>query len=232
MLGFGDQISHEASFGPGNRGNDVKDYLEAGLDPNYCLKMYDGWQYRNPLMLFCSDFINLSYYEENHEVPSYEHEVFDQLVEAGADIDKYPYVWAQVYLGDNKEITYFEKRYAEPKCEVEVFTPCYVADCNRVLRMFLDAGADVNRKGSPVPFDEKVCEKISEKKIQGYFNSPEATLPIYEAIKKGMIWESQVDLLLEYGAILDESCLEAARFTGDESMINKITKLFEEMQEN
>ena len=33
-------------FGPQNSENDVKDYLAHGMDPNYCLKMYDGWQYR------------------------------------------------------------------------------------------------------------------------------------------------------------------------------------------
>ena len=47
----------------------------------------------------------------------------------------------------------------------------------------------------------------------------------YEAIKKGMKWESQVDLLLKYGATLDESCLEAAKLSGDEDMIKKIEKL-------
>ena len=93
--------------------------------------------------------------------------------------------------------------------------------------MFLEAGANVNRKGSPVPFEKNICEKISEAKIQEYFNSPDSTSPIYEAIKKGMVWESQVDLLLEYGAILDESCLAAAKLSGDEAMIKKVKTLLE-----
>ena len=70
-------------------------------------------------------------------------------------------------------------------------------------------------------------KKISEAKIQEYFNSPDSTSPIYEAIKKGMVWESQVDLLLEYGAILDESCLDAAKLSGDEAMIKKVKTLLE-----
>jgi hypothetical protein len=42
-----------------------------------------------------------------------------------------------------------------------------------------------------------------------------------------MVWESQVDLLLEYGATLDESCREAAKLSGDEAMIQKIEKLLQ-----
>ena len=225
LVGFGDQISHEAMFGPKNLENDVKDYLAYGMDPNYCLKMYDGWQYRNPLMLFCADFLNKSYYEENHIVFNYEADVFNQLIEAGADINKYPYIWAQVYLQNDKQITIFEKNHNQPKENVAIFTSCYVSDCNRVLKLFLDAGADVNRKGNPVPFEEGVCETISEEKIQDYFTSPEATTPLYEAIKKGSKWESQVDLLLEYGAALDESCMEAARLSGDDAMIEKVEGL-------
>ncbi|WP_191018353.1 hypothetical protein, partial [Treponema zioleckii] len=94
--------------------------------------------------------------------------------------------------------------------------------------MFLTAGADVNRKGVYLPFEKGVCEKITEDKVQGYFNSSNATTPLYEAIKKGCRWESQVDLLLEYGANLDDSCLEAAKLSGDEQMILKVQKLLDE----
>ena len=227
LLGFGDQISHESNFGPSGRENDVKDYLAAGLDPDYCLKMYDGWQFRNPLMLFCSDFLLLSYYEKDYILPNYDVEVFNQLINAGADINKYPYIWANVYLHNDDMIRIFKRDHENSENDVETFIPCYISDCNRSLKMFLDAGADVNRKGSPVPFEKNICEKISEAKIQEYFNSPDSTSPIYEAIKKGMVWESQVDLLLEYGAILDESCLDAAKLSGDEAMIKKVKTLLE-----
>lgn len=227
LLGFGDQISHEANFGPSGRENDVKDYLAAGLDPDYCLKMYDGWQFRNPLMLFCSDFLLLSYYEKDYILPNYDVEVFNQLINAGADINKYPYIWANVYLHNDDMIRIFKRDHENSENDVETFIPCYISDCNRSLKMFLEAGADVNRKCSPVPFEKNICEKISEAKIQEYFNSPDSTSPIYEAIKKGMVWESQVDLLLEYGAILDESCLAAAKLSGDEAMIKKVKTLLE-----
>ena len=60
-----------------------------------------------------------------------------------------------------------------------------------------------------------------------YFSSAEATTPLYEAIKKGIEWESQVNLLLEYGAKLDDSCLIAAKLSGDEAMVKKIEKFLE-----
>ena len=162
------------------------------MDPNYCLKMYDGWQYRNPLMLFCSDFLSNSYYKKDHIRPNYDMDVFNQLIAAGADVNRYPYVWAGVYLRNSDAINIFETNFDVPKEEMPILTLCYISDCNRVLEFFLTAGADVNKKGSPTPFNDDVCEKIREEKIQEYFNSPEATTPLYEAIKKGMVWESQV----------------------------------------
>ncbi len=225
LVGFGDQIQHEALFGPKGRQNDVEDYLNAGYDPNYCLKFNDGWQYRNPLMLFNSSFINLTYNNTQKEAVEPDVVVFDLLVANGADVNKYPYVWASVYLHDNKKIEVFKKDYPNDPRRVEALIACYISDANRVLRMFLEAGSDVNRKGHKKPFDKKYCTKISELQIQKLFDSDEATTPIYEAIKKGMLWESQVDLLLEYGAEMDESCLEAARLSDDEAMIRKITGL-------
>lgn len=225
LLGFGDQISHEAKFGPHGRENDIKDYLAAGLDPNYCLKMYDGWQFRNPLMLFCSEFLIKSYYQKDHVYPNYDVEVFNQLLKAGADINKYPYIWANVYLHNDDMIRIFKRDHENFESDVKIFIPCYISDCNRVLKMFLEAGADVNKKGHEKPFDRKYSEKIKEEEIQKLFTSEDATTPIYEAIKKGSLWMSQVDLLLEYGAKVDDSCLKAAELSGDKKMIEKVKKL-------
>ena len=96
------------------------------------------------------------------------------------------------------------------------------------MRVLLESGANPNLKGHPYPFGKsRWLLFFTDKKAFKYFNSPEATTPLYEAIKKGMVWESQVDLLLEYGATLDESCLEAAKQSGDEAMIQKIEKLLQ-----
>lgn len=228
LVGFGDQISHDAMYGFSEKQNTVKDFLDAGYDPNYCLKLYNGWQYRNPLMLFCCDFMKKTYYRIEGIPIDSDKIVFDLLINAGANINKYPYIWTQVYLRNQDDINFFKKEHTDDIKQINTFTIDYIFDSNRVLKMFLDAGADINRKGNPLPFDKKYCTKITEKEIQKMFNSPEATSPLYEAIKKGMQWESQVDLLLEYGAQLDESCKKAAQESGDTAMIEKINKLAEE----
>ena len=66
---------------------------------------------------------------------------------------------------------------------------------------------------------------MTVKKARRKFKSKKATTPLYEAIKKGMRWESQVDLLIEYGALVDKSCLEAAKLSGDDQMIKKIERI-------
>ena len=227
LVGFGDRIEHEISYGTKEGDTSVQDYLDAGCDPNYCLSLAEeSWQYSNPLMLFNTYSM---YHTYNVEHPTYpDKDVFNTLVKAGADVGKYPYVWAAVFCHDNYNINDSKSRYEMNEIsqeDMEKRIESYITDSNRVLKLFLDAGADVNRKGSPVPFEEGVCETISEEKIQDYFTSPEATTPLYEAIKKGSKWESQVDLLLEYGAALDESCLDAARLSGDDAMVEKVERL-------
>jgi len=54
---------------------------------------------------------------------------------------------------------------------------------------------------------------MSDEVLNMYFNK--GSTPLYEVIKKGMRWESEIDLLLKYGAIIDESCLEAAKLSGE-----------------
>ena len=56
LVAFGNQIEHDIIFGPSEKQNTVKDFLDAGFDPNYCLSFAAGWQYKNPLMLFNTAF--------------------------------------------------------------------------------------------------------------------------------------------------------------------------------
>ena len=226
LVGFGDRIEHEISYGTKEGDTSVQDYLDAGCDPNYCLSLAEeSWQYSNPLMLFNTYSM---YHTYNVEHPTYpDIDVFNKLVKAGADIHKYPYVWAAVFCHSNRTIDSLKSFVGDGQTEakLEFQINGFISDSNRVLKLFLDTGADVNRKGSPVPFDYEKSKKMTEEEVQRHFNSPEATTPLYEAIKKGMLWESQVDLLLEYGAALDESCMEAARLSGDDAMIEKVENL-------
>ena len=228
LVGFGKRIEHEICYGTKEGETSIQEYLDAGCNPDYCLNLIEGWQFNNPLMLFNTAAMYTTYDKDVLSYPDIK--VFNQLISAGADINKYPYVWAAVFCHDNyginKTKSEFQKGYITEE-EMRDEISCDIADANRVLKLFLDAGADINRKGSYVPFEKGIREKITEEEIQKYFSSTEATTPLYEAIKKGMLWESQVDLLLEYGAILDESCLEAARLSGDEAMLQKITALIE-----
>ena len=101
----------------------------------------------------------------------------------------------------------------------------YVKDANRVLRALLEAGADPDKLGHPYPFgfDWKV-PFLTDKKANKYF--AQGTRAINEAIEKGIIWESQVDLLLKYTS-LDEESLKAADRSNDPAMIEKIQKLWQ-----
>jgi len=109
----------------------------------------------------------------------------------------------------------------------KIIEPIYfVNDANRVIEAFLKAGADPDKRGHPYPYTKEAnWEKITDEEADEYF--AKGTRPINEAIKKGIRWESQVDLLLQYTA-LDEDSLEAAEESKDPAMIEKITKLWKE----
>ncbi|MBO7583754.1 MAG: hypothetical protein J6T20_08175 [Treponema sp.] len=179
---------------------ETKHFLDEDYDPDNCFFTGCIWEEQNPLLIVSSKY----YPSDNVE------EMIKLLVEYGADINRLPYIWKRVYFDD-----------LEDKKQNEY--------SNRVIKALLDNGADPNIKGLFAPFDEeKYFSYISmtEQKALKKFKSKKATTPLYEAIKKGMNWESQVDLLLEYGAQLDKSCLKAARLSRDKEMIKKIEQLY------
>ena len=211
----------------------VQKHLEAGYNPNKC-RGEAGWYDSKPLKVLIEGFVN-NYYNkiENKPLNYNDSMVFKLLIENGAYINQLPYVWDRVYSFTNQNLKSWEK---EREFRGESMSPsditfqndCFIEDANRLLQAFLQAGADPNMKGHPFPFGRsKRLLFFTDKKAFKYFNSAEATTPLYEAIKKGIRWESQVDLLLDYGALLDESCLEAARLSGDKEMIEKIDKLWQ-----
>ena len=206
----------------------VKEMLAAGADPNYCYGEC-GWVQNNPLMLLSEMSFSSYYFEKKHGyVPDITPDValLDDLLSYGADIHKYPYVWAIVYRNGNGYIRDLEKQETKDVAKVKIEST--IADTDRILRAFLEKGADVNKRGDPYPFSGDSPDNMSDEVLNMYFNK--GSTPLYEAIKKGMRWESEIDLLLKYGAIIDESCLEAAKLSGEEAMVEKIQKLFDDVK--
>lgn len=201
----------------------VKEMLAAGADPNYCYGEC-GWVQNNPLMLLSEMSFSSYYFEKKHGyVPDITPDValLDDLLSYGADIHKYPYVWAIVYRNGNGYIRDLEKQETKDVAKVKIEST--IADTDRILRAFLEKGANVNKRGDPYPFSGDSPDNMSDEVLNMYFNK--GSTPLYEAIKKGMRWESEIDLLLKYGATVDESCLEAAKLSGEEAMVEKIQKL-------
>ena len=206
----------------------VKEMLAAGADPNYCYGEC-GWVQNNPLMLLSEMSFSSYYFEKKHGyVPDITPDValLDDLLSYGADIHKYPYVWAIVYRNGNGYIRDLEKQETKDVAKVKIEST--IADTDRILRAFLEKGADVNKRGDPYPFSGDSPDNMSDEVLNMYFNK--GSTPLYEAIKKGMRWESEIDLLLKYGAIIDKSCLEAAKLSGEEAMVEKIQKLLGDVE--
>ena len=211
----------------------VQKHLEAGYNPNKC-RGEAGWVDSIPLKVLIEGFTN-NYYNKIEEKPLNYRDliILRLLVENGAHINQLPYIWDRVYSFNNKNLKSWERERefrgeSMFSFDIKFQKDCFVEDANRLLQAYLDAGADPNMKGHPFPFGKsRKLLFFTDKKAFKYFNSSEATTPLYEAIKKGMQWESQVDLLLKYGAAVDESCLEAAKLSGEEAMVEKIQKLFE-----
>ena len=223
----------------------VKQYMEDGYDPN---KSYDEgwWGNATPLNMIAGSFFTTYYRRERgEEIPSPPPDVamLELLVVAGAKVNERPYVWLRVYTYSNRSLEnalrqailghtgQYAKSDADMKKlrmqEPEAFE-CFIGDANRVIEAFLKAGANPDMLGHPTPFSgREIAGNMTDERAAGYF--AQGTRPINEAIKKGMWWESQVDLLLQY-TTLDEDSLKAAKESNDPAMIEKITRLWNEQE--
>lgn len=199
--------------------NSIEEEIKNGVNVDKCYGEC-GWIDSNPLLYLTQGTYTTYYRREKNEFipnPTPDIQLMNLLVTNGANINLYPYVWIEVYRNNNIE----KKTDAKQKS--------YIDDCNRTLKGFLDNGADVNAKGNHIVIDWQTYKSdLSYDEFCRLCSLPEATTPLYEAIKKGMLWESHVDLLLKYGMKLDESCLEAARLSGDKAMIEKVERLMKD----
>jgi hypothetical protein len=212
----------------------VKRLLDEGYDPGKCTGE-EGWESGTPLNVVTrSHYTTYGRRLRGEEItdPPPDVAVLQLLVAAGADINKRPYVWCRVTEYDNFSIEGILNQttrvmYGDTvvtKAEAEAEAISCVDDVNRVLEALLEAGADPDKLGHIYPYSyEGMMNGMSDEEANSYFAN--GTRAINEAIKKGMWWESQVDLLLRY-TTLDEASLEAAQESNDPAMIGKINRLW------
>ena len=214
----------------GEKPGEVQIYLNNGLDPNYCHGEC-GWADSNPLAVVAESGY-ITYYKHllGEKIPNPTPDVatLQVLVAGGADVNRRPYIWDRVYRWNNKDINNTWDGYfvdGKPVGSEKDYKAFYIKDANRIIEAFLKAGADPDKLGHPYPFSWEAMEaRITDEQAREYFSK--GTGAINEAIEKGMAWESQVDLLLQYTQ-LDEESLKAAERSNDAAMVKKIQKLWE-----
>jgi len=185
---------------------DIEPYLKAGHDPNFMdARVAIPWTDTNPLWVVCNDY-----------------EIAKLFIRYGADVKNRPYIWAIVASS-----SILSNKYPNEKLLVNIRTRAE-DEVYSIVKLFLDAGADPNLKGKsglpPFSFNkDKAHKKYFEEK--GY-------LPIEVPIKYEAF--DIVNLLLQHGAILDESCLEAAKeatkIIGNDDMEKYIQSIWERQQ--
>jgi hypothetical protein len=216
---------------------DIKALLDAGADPNYCKGEF-FWYDSNPLMVNIRKLFGTFYAGSKTGIKSDAAEnVVSYFREARADFTRLPYIWVRVasffkpleispsLIKAQFSLTTQEK--IDEKYQEYIST--YIEDANRLIRLYIEAGANPDMRGDPKPYEHKLLTAMfmTDKKAARYF--AKGTRPINEAIKKGIVWESQVDLLLEY-VKLDEDSLVAAKESNDPAMIAKINALWNKQQ--
>jgi hypothetical protein len=211
----------------------VRELLAAGADPN-CCRGECGWIDSNPLDVIVGSYYDA--YKKGKGMPDSVPDIdaLDILRKAGADIKRRPYVWHRVYTWDNIIVDGIKKQRKQKSDLPEPGTlqeqiDAYVSDCDRVLEALIKAGADPDMKGHPYPYSEEAANyMMTDKDVQKYFEKGSRAINV--AIEKGIVWESQVDLLLKYTK-LDEESLRAAERSKDPKMIEKINKLWAKQTE-
>jgi hypothetical protein len=214
---------------------EVKDLLlQERLNPNICEGI--GWRSNNPL-----DVLIRNYYDtywrsrlgENVPEPPPDVAIFNLLRQRRVNLKRRPYVWNRVKAYGRESTDHIlelpektkDERIKVTREEAEKEARAVVDNANRLLAALLEAGADPDRLGHSYPYFSSYSGWMNDKVARREF--ARGTRAINEAIKKGIVWESQVDLLLRYTK-LDKSSLEAAQESGDPAMIEKINKLWME----
>jgi hypothetical protein len=187
--------------------------LKAGQNPNKVRHPYweSSWSHRNPLWMTAGNYNRAKL-----------------LIQYGADVTKRPYI-AKVM--DRKIIS---ERYPDEMLvkgmedRKELINVIYEDFLYEKVKLYLEAGADPNMKGS---FSSHASFIQTESHYRRLYNKY-GRLPITWAIKYSAF--SIVELLLDYGAILDEKSLEYAKeateLSGHRDMEDYIKEVWEKQQ--
>jgi hypothetical protein len=200
----------------------VQVVLDKGADANFCIGEC-GWWDGNPLLVLV-ETVNITKNDKTN--CPVDVQVFNMLTKAGADVNKLPYVWYRVYEYNNSIIKTIERAdrgngFSQQEIEKDI-QDC-IGDSNRLIEAFIEAGADPDMRGDPYPFSAEVMYKMTDEIAKSYF--AKGSRPINIAIEKGSVWESQIDLLLKY-VVLDEESVRAAERSKDPKMVEKINTLW------
>lgn len=207
--------------------------LAKGADPNYCIGRYGGWSDSNPLSVVVGSIYDTYIRQilgEGKASVSPDIETLHILLHAGADIHRRPYVWQRVFYWDSSGFEISKSQIKDRGTgDLLLANDSYIDDANRLILELIQHGADPDMKGHPVPFNGNgEVSYVDDNQAFAYFKN--GSRPINLAIEKGIAWEKQVDLLLQY-VELDEESLRAADRSNDQRMIEKIQKLWKEQNE-
>jgi hypothetical protein len=184
---------------------EIEVFLRAGHSPDRMT--YWGaipWHDTNPLWVVCRNY-----------------DKAELFIRYGADVTRRPYI-AAIFVRP-----IISERY--PSESFQDYNPRHEKDVYKVIKLFLEAGADPNFRGAP---GAPILLIPTEASYRSYFER-HGRLPINNAIKYSAF--SIVDLLLQYGAILDDKSLdyakEATELSGFTDMEEYIKFLREKQQE-
>jgi hypothetical protein len=187
----------------------IESLLKAGQNPNRMKYPPHelAWLFSNPLWLVTGDY-----------------KTSELLIRYGANVKKRPYIaramntviisdrYPDESLGEGRKSVKYEKKLYE------------------LVKLYLEAGADPNFKGTAT---SELLLIPTDFNYRRYFNKY-GYRPINLAIEYSAF--SLVDLLLEYGALLDEESFEYSRkateLSGNRDMENYVEQIWRRQQEN
>lgn len=190
--------------------DEIESLLIDGHDPNVMdATRAIPWYDTNPLWRVCNNY-----------------EIANLFIRYGADVRERPYIWAVTSSTPILSNSYKNNELLEnirTRNEDEV---CKLA------KLFLEAGASPNLKGTGGLAPFSFTSVINKNKAYKNYFEEYGKLPIRVPIRYSAF--DLVDLLLDHGAILDESCLEAAKeateFIGNDDMEKYIQAIWEKQQ--